>query len=123
MNDANAAHETTPITCFETLYIWICTKHRQTHSDHFIKLGISFSDAKSTFHLYLKKGTEEVGTKDLDQLFKAMALHIDDEKLKDWADEMDEEGKKGVHTNTNTKDWTDTFYKTRGLEMCALLLK
>lgn len=50
------------------------------------------TDAKSTFHLYIKKGTEEVATKDLDQLFKALALHIDDEKLKDWADEMDEDG-------------------------------
>ncbi|XP_052790146.1 troponin C-like isoform X1 [Mya arenaria] len=50
-----------------------------------------FTDAKQTFHLYLKKGTEEVATKDLDQLFKAMALHIDDDKLKDWADEMDED--------------------------------
>jgi len=34
-----------------------------------------------------------VQTKDLDQLFKAMALHIDDDKLKDWADEMDEDGR------------------------------
>lgn len=40
----------------------------------------------------MKKGTDNVATKDLDQLFKAMALHIDDEKLKDWADEMDEDG-------------------------------
>lgn len=51
-----------------------------------------FADAKQTFHLYVKKGTEEVATKDLDQLFKAMALHVDDDKLKDWADEMDEDG-------------------------------
>jgi len=50
-----------------------------------------FADAKQTFGLYQKKGTEDVETKNLDQLFKAMALHIDDEKLKDWADEMDEE--------------------------------
>lgn len=49
------------------------------------------ADAKQTFHLYVKKGTDNVATKDLDQLFKAMALHIDDDKLKDWADEMDEE--------------------------------
>lgn len=57
-----------------------------------------FSDAKSAFHLYVKKGTEDVATKDLDQLFKAMALHIDDEKLKDWADEMDEDA-------TGLVDW------------------
>ncbi|XP_052264501.1 troponin C-like isoform X2 [Dreissena polymorpha] len=50
-----------------------------------------FTDAKQTFHLYQKKGTEEVATKDLDQLFKAMALHVDDDKLKDWADEMDDD--------------------------------
>ena len=54
------------------------------------------ADAKQTFHLYQKKNTEEVATKDLDQLFKAMALHVDDDKLKDWADEMDDDGKSAV---------------------------
>lgn len=49
----------------------------------------------------MKKGTEEVATKDLDQLFKAMALHIDDDKLKDWADEMDEDGKTYTLALTN----------------------
>ena len=33
-----------------------------------------------------------MATKDLATIFKALSLHVDDEKLKDWADEADEEG-------------------------------
>lgn len=50
-----------------------------------------FNDAKQAFHLYDKKGNNEVATKDLATIFKALSLHVDDEKLKDWADEADEE--------------------------------
>ena len=49
-------------------------------------------DAKQAFHLYDKKGNGEVATKELASIFKALSLHVDDEKLKDWADEADEEG-------------------------------
>lgn len=50
-----------------------------------------FNDAKQAFHLYDKKGNGEVATKELASIFKALACHVDDEKLKDWADEMDED--------------------------------
>ena len=33
-----------------------------------------------------------MATKELASIFKALSLHVDDEKLKDWADEADEEG-------------------------------
>ena len=36
-----------------------------------------------------------MATKDLATIFKALSLHVDDEKLKDWADEADEDGKLG----------------------------
>lgn len=50
-----------------------------------------WTDAKNTFHLYVKKDSDNIATKDLDKVFKALALQVDDDKLKDWADEMDEE--------------------------------
>lgn len=57
-----------------------------------------FADAKQTFALYVKKGGDTVATKDLDKLFKSLALHVEDNKLKDWADEMDEDA-------TGQLDW------------------
>lgn len=33
-----------------------------------------------------------MSTKELEKVFKSLALQINDEQLKEWADEMDEEG-------------------------------
>ena len=63
-------------------------------------IDIVIPDAKQAFHLYDKKGNGEVATKELASIFKALACHVDDEKLKDWADEMDEDGKLNVHGYT-----------------------
>lgn len=38
-----------------------------------------------------KKGDGRVSTKELEKVFKSLALQINDEQLKEWADEMDEE--------------------------------
>ena len=51
-----------------------------------------FSDACQTFHLFDKKGNGTVYTKDLGAVFKSLGLQVQDEKLKFWADEADEEG-------------------------------
>jgi len=50
-----------------------------------------YSDAQRTFELFDKKGDGTVSTKDLAQIFKSLALQADATKLKDWADEADEE--------------------------------
>lgn len=51
-----------------------------------------FADAHNTFNLFDKKGDGRVSTKELEKVFKSLALQINDEQLKEWADEMDEEG-------------------------------
>lgn len=50
-----------------------------------------YSDAHQTFNLFDKRGDGTVSTKDLGSLFKSLALQIDDNKLKDWADDVDED--------------------------------
>ena len=50
------------------------------------------SDAHQTFNLFDKKGTGQVSTKELEKVFKSLALQVDDEKLKEWSDELDDEG-------------------------------
>ncbi|GFO41813.1 troponin c [Plakobranchus ocellatus] len=49
------------------------------------------NDASQTFSLFDKKGDGHVSTKDLGILFKSLGLQCDGQKLKDWADEADEE--------------------------------
>uniref|UniRef100_A0A8W8NU90 EF-hand domain-containing protein n=2 Tax=Magallana gigas TaxID=29159 RepID=A0A8W8NU90_MAGGI len=49
------------------------------------------TDAHNTFNLFDKKGDGRVSTKELEKVFKSLALQINDEQLKEWADEMDEE--------------------------------
>lgn len=51
-----------------------------------------FSDAHNTFNLFDKKGNGQVSTKDLGNIFKSLALQVGADKLKDWADEVDEDG-------------------------------
>jgi len=48
-------------------------------------------DAQQTFSLFDKKGNGMVSTKELDKVFKTLSLKMEDEKLKEWADEADEE--------------------------------
>ncbi|KAK7113428.1 troponin C-like isoform X2 [Littorina saxatilis] len=50
-----------------------------------------FDDALQTFNLFDKKGNGTVSTKELDKVFKSLGLQVEDEKLKEWADEADEE--------------------------------
>ncbi|XP_025098601.1 troponin C-like isoform X2 [Pomacea canaliculata] len=50
-----------------------------------------YNDASQTFHLFDKKGNGLVSTKDLGQVFKSLGLQVEDEKLKFWADEADED--------------------------------
>ena len=49
-------------------------------------------DAEQTFSLFDKKGDGQVSTKDLGSVFKSLGLTVDAQKLKDWSDEMDEDG-------------------------------
>ncbi|CAG2216529.1 troponin C-like isoform X1 [Mytilus edulis] len=50
-----------------------------------------FNDAHNTFNLFDKKGNGHVSTKELGNIFKSLALQISADKLKEWADEADEE--------------------------------
>lgn len=50
-----------------------------------------FNDAHNTFNLFDKKGNGQVSTKELGNIFKSLALHMSADKLKEWADEADEE--------------------------------
>jgi len=50
-----------------------------------------YSDANQIFNLFDKKGDGTVSTKDLGQIFKSLGLQVDGQKLKDWADDADEE--------------------------------
>ena len=45
-----------------------------------------------------------MATKDLATIFKALSLHVDDEKLKDWADEADEEGEYVIDDQSVNED-------------------
>ncbi|KAL3877176.1 hypothetical protein ACJMK2_034921 [Sinanodonta woodiana] len=49
------------------------------------------NDAHQTFTLFDKKGNGQVFTKDLENVFKSLALKVEDDKLKTWADEADED--------------------------------
>jgi len=48
-------------------------------------------DAQQAFSLFDKKGNGTVSTKELEKVFKTLSLKVEDEKLKEWADEADEE--------------------------------
>lgn len=50
-----------------------------------------FNDAHNTFNLFDKKGNGQVSTKELGNIFKSLALQIPADRLKEWADEVDEE--------------------------------
>lgn len=50
------------------------------------------ADAHNTFNLFDKKGNGQVSTKELGNIFKSLALQIPADRLKEWADEVDEEG-------------------------------
>ncbi|XP_076459244.1 troponin C-like [Babylonia areolata] len=50
-----------------------------------------YNDANQTFSLFDKKGNGTVSTKELSNVFKSLGLQVDDEKMKDWADAVDEE--------------------------------
>ncbi|KAJ8318439.1 hypothetical protein KUTeg_003530 [Tegillarca granosa] len=50
-----------------------------------------FTDAHNTFNLFDKKGAGCVNSNELGNVFKSLALHVEDEKLKRWADEKDED--------------------------------
>ncbi|KAH9519811.1 hypothetical protein Btru_070968 [Bulinus truncatus] len=50
-----------------------------------------YNDAQQTFNLFDKKGDGTVSTKDLGQVFKSLGLQVEGQKLKDWADEADED--------------------------------
>uniref|UniRef100_A0A0B6ZYS9 EF-hand domain-containing protein n=1 Tax=Arion vulgaris TaxID=1028688 RepID=A0A0B6ZYS9_9EUPU len=50
-----------------------------------------YSEANQTFTLFDKKGDGTISTKDLNLIFKSLGLQVDGQKLKDWADDADEE--------------------------------
>ena len=50
------------------------------------------ADAHNTFNLFDKKGNGQVSTNELGNIFKSLALQIPADRLKEWADEVDEEG-------------------------------
>lgn len=64
-----------------------------------------FADAHNTFNLFDKKGDGRVSTKELEKVFKSLALQINDEQLKEWADEMDEEGTTLINTFITQPVW------------------
>lgn len=56
-----------------------------------------------------------MSTKELEKVFKSLALQINDEQLKEWADEMDEEGMTLVKvfiTLTRVRFHTYGFHQT-----------
>lgn len=50
-----------------------------------------FNDAHNTYNLFDKKGNGQVSTKELGNIFKSLALQVHADRLKEWADEVDEE--------------------------------
>jgi len=52
-----------------------------------------FNDAHQAFKLHDKKDEGSVSTKDVASVFKSLALHVKDEKLQLWVDEMDEDAR------------------------------
>jgi len=52
-----------------------------------------FNDAHQAFKLHDKSDKGSVSTKDVASVFKSLALHVKDEKLQLWVDEMDEDAR------------------------------
>jgi len=50
-----------------------------------------YDDAQQTFNLFDKRGDGMVKSGDIGKVFTSLALKMDQEKLKDWLDEVDEE--------------------------------
>lgn len=50
-----------------------------------------YQDAEHIFTLYDKKGDGYINTKDFGQVFKGLGLAVEATKLKEWADDADEE--------------------------------
>lgn len=46
-----------------------------------------------------------MSTKDLGQVFKSLGLQVEDEKLKFWADEADEDGKNASKQKVCARAW------------------
>lgn len=64
-----------------------------------------------------------MSTKELEKVFKSLALQINDEQLKEWADEMDEEGMTLVKvfiTLTRVRFYTYGFSSNICIMICAV---
>lgn len=64
-----------------------------------------------------------MSTKELEKVFKSLALQINDEQLKEWADEMDEEGMtlimQGLYNASCEISYEHLYYDLRRL--CTLV--
>lgn len=67
-----------------------------TVSRSYNSLFVCSTDAKEAFKLFDKKGEGLVPMKELYNVFKSLALQVENDKLKNWADEQDEDGKKTI---------------------------
>jgi len=82
-----------PITTINTLVLYIRQLPvMQLTYDILISIIYFLADAHNTFNLFDKKGNGQVSTKELGNIFKSLALQIPADRLKEWADEVDEEG-------------------------------
>jgi len=56
-----------------------------------------YDDAQNTFNLFDKRGDGLVRTGDIGKVFTSLALKMDQDKLKDWLDEVDEEASGNIN--------------------------
>jgi len=56
-----------------------------------------YDDAQNTFNLFDKRGDGLVRTGDISKVFTSLALKMDQDKLKDWLDEVDEEASGNIN--------------------------
>lgn len=54
---------------------------------HFVRLA-----AKEMFNKFDKKGTGKISTNDIIPAFKSLNMHMNADKIKEWADMLDENG-------------------------------
>ncbi|KAJ8317835.1 hypothetical protein KUTeg_002926 [Tegillarca granosa] len=77
-----------------------------------------WDDAHNTFNLFDKKGAGCVNSNELGNVFKSLALHVEDEKLKRWADEKDEDAKYNYFLNHSIQAQNS---RTKGFQLGKIL--
>ena len=60
--------------------------------EYMINISYMHVAAKEMFNKFDKKGTGKISTNDIITAFKSLNMHMNADKIKEWADMLDENG-------------------------------